>query len=154
SMEERSRTPRWISVRFRAWASTPPRRRSASASAGARCFSTRRPRESPDDIAAARTGGGGSSVLISTSWLACRDQTLPSMPRYLISERLSAGRSSPIAASVPYGPTVWPRGPSNDPGENPPMRHNKALIPSAARLMSSLRDIGYDLPNAVADLVD
>jgi hypothetical protein len=28
------------------------------------------------------------------------------------------------------------------------------LIPSAARLMESLRDIGYDLPAAVADLVD
>ena len=28
------------------------------------------------------------------------------------------------------------------------------LIPSARRLMESLRDIGYDLPAAVADLVD
>lgn len=28
------------------------------------------------------------------------------------------------------------------------------LVPSAQRLMSSLRDIGYDLPTAVADLVD
>jgi hypothetical protein len=28
------------------------------------------------------------------------------------------------------------------------------MIPSAARLMTSLRDIGYDLPSAVADLVD
>ena len=28
------------------------------------------------------------------------------------------------------------------------------LIPSARRLMESLRDIGYDLPSAVADLVD
>mgnify|MGYP001041560594 CR=1 FL=1 len=28
------------------------------------------------------------------------------------------------------------------------------LVPSAARLMHSLRDIGYDLPSAVADLVD
>src|SRR4051812_16087551 len=28
------------------------------------------------------------------------------------------------------------------------------LLPSAGRLMSSLRDIGYDLPSAVADLVD
>src|SRR5262249_19703988 len=34
------------------------------------------------------------------------------------------------------------------------MRHSKSLIPSAARLMTSLRDIGYDLPSAVADLVD
>ena len=28
------------------------------------------------------------------------------------------------------------------------------VIPSAKRLMWSLRDIGYDLPGAVADLVD
>ena len=28
------------------------------------------------------------------------------------------------------------------------------MIPSARRLMESLRDIGYDLPAAVADLVD
>ena len=28
------------------------------------------------------------------------------------------------------------------------------MIPSARRLMESLRDIGYDLPSAVADLVD
>src|SRR4051794_26665217 len=28
------------------------------------------------------------------------------------------------------------------------------MIPSARRLMASLRDIGYDLPAAVADLVD
>jgi len=28
------------------------------------------------------------------------------------------------------------------------------VVPSAGRLMSSLRDIGYDLPSAVADLVD
>src|SRR5829696_5680723 len=28
------------------------------------------------------------------------------------------------------------------------------VLPSAGRLMSSLRDIGYDLPAAVADLVD
>ena len=28
------------------------------------------------------------------------------------------------------------------------------MIPSARRLMSSLRDIGYDLPAAIADLVD
>jgi hypothetical protein len=36
------------------------------------------------------------------------------------------------------------------------MPHNNrtSLIPSAARLMTSLRDIGYDLPSAVADLVD
>src|SRR5690348_15752724 len=30
----------------------------------------------------------------------------------------------------------------------------RAVIPSAARLMTSLRDIGYDLPSAVADLID
>ena len=29
-----------------------------------------------------------------------------------------------------------------------------AVAPSAARLTTSLRDIGYDLPSAVADLVD
>src|SRR3954470_6898106 len=28
------------------------------------------------------------------------------------------------------------------------------VLPSAGRLMSSLRDIGYDLPSAVADLID
>lgn len=28
------------------------------------------------------------------------------------------------------------------------------VLPSAARLMTSLRDIGYDLASAVADLVD
>ena len=31
---------------------------------------------------------------------------------------------------------------------------HRTVIPSARRLMSSLRDIGYDLPAAVADLVD
>src|SRR3954470_12390663 len=30
----------------------------------------------------------------------------------------------------------------------------QTVVPSARRLMSSLRDIGYDLPAAVADLVD
>ena len=34
------------------------------------------------------------------------------------------------------------------------MPRNTTVIPSAARLMTSLRDIGYDLPSAVADLVD
>lgn len=34
------------------------------------------------------------------------------------------------------------------------MPRNSTVIPSAARLMTSLRDIGYDLPSAVADLVD
>ena len=28
------------------------------------------------------------------------------------------------------------------------------VVPSAGRLMTSLRDIGYDLPSAVADLAD
>lgn len=34
------------------------------------------------------------------------------------------------------------------------MPRRTTVIPSAFRLMSSLRDIGYDLPSAVADLVD
>ena len=34
------------------------------------------------------------------------------------------------------------------------MPHSTTVIPSAARLMTSLRDIGYDLPSAIADLVD
>ena len=34
------------------------------------------------------------------------------------------------------------------------MPRRTTMIPSAARLMTSLRDIGYDLPSAVADLVD
>lgn len=34
------------------------------------------------------------------------------------------------------------------------MPRRATVIPSAARLMTSLRDIGYDLPSAVADLVD
>src|SRR3954454_1729188 len=34
------------------------------------------------------------------------------------------------------------------------MPRRTTVIPSAARLMTSLRDIGYDLPGAVADLVD
>lgn len=34
------------------------------------------------------------------------------------------------------------------------MPRRSTVIPSAARLMTSLRDIGYDLPSAVADLVD
>src|SRR5262245_31681440 len=34
------------------------------------------------------------------------------------------------------------------------MPRSATVIPSAARLMTSLRDIGYDLPSAVADLVD
>ena len=34
------------------------------------------------------------------------------------------------------------------------MPSRRAVIPSAARLMTSLRDIGYDLPSAVADLID
>ena len=34
------------------------------------------------------------------------------------------------------------------------MPRSTTVIPSAARLMTSLRDIGYDLPSAVADLVD
>ncbi len=34
------------------------------------------------------------------------------------------------------------------------MPRSATLIPSAARLMTSLRDIGYDTPSAVADLVD
>lgn len=32
--------------------------------------------------------------------------------------------------------------------------HQREMIPSARRLMHSLRDVGYDLPSAVADLVD
>lgn len=32
--------------------------------------------------------------------------------------------------------------------------HDRTVIPSARRLMSSLRDIGYDTPAAIADLVD
>ena len=34
------------------------------------------------------------------------------------------------------------------------MHEHRVVIPSARRLMSSLRDIGYDLPAAIADLVD
>jgi hypothetical protein len=34
------------------------------------------------------------------------------------------------------------------------MPRKTTVIPSAARLMTSLRDIGYDLPSAVSDLVD
>ena len=34
------------------------------------------------------------------------------------------------------------------------MPRRTTVIPSAARLMTSLRDIGYDLPSAIADLVD
>lgn len=34
------------------------------------------------------------------------------------------------------------------------MQRRTTVIPSAARLMTSLRDIGYDLPSAVSDLVD
>src|SRR5215472_7661585 len=33
-------------------------------------------------------------------------------------------------------------------------RRRQELVPSAKRLISSLRDIGYDLPSAVADLID
>src|SRR5580692_11701656 len=33
-------------------------------------------------------------------------------------------------------------------------KKNHELIPSARRLMSSLRDMGYDFPSAVADIVD
>src|SRR3954452_10229298 len=33
-------------------------------------------------------------------------------------------------------------------------RQYQTILPSAGRLMSSLRDIGYDLPSAIADLVD
>ena len=40
------------------------------------------------------------------------------------------------------------------PTEVAPMPRRTTVIPSAARLMTSLRDIGYDLPSAVADLVD
>ena len=32
--------------------------------------------------------------------------------------------------------------------------HQREMIPSARRLMHSLRDVGYDLPSAVADLID
>ena len=35
-----------------------------------------------------------------------------------------------------------------------PSRASAAITPSAARLTESLRDIGYDFPAAVADLVD
>src|SRR4051794_40631057 len=35
-----------------------------------------------------------------------------------------------------------------------PMPRRTTVIPSAARMMTSLRDIGYDLPSAIADLVD
>jgi Histidine kinase-, DNA gyrase B-, and HSP90-like ATPase len=34
------------------------------------------------------------------------------------------------------------------------MPRRTTVIPSAARLMTSLRDIGYDLPSAIADLID
>ncbi|HZK78621.1 MAG TPA: ATP-binding protein, partial [Gemmatimonadaceae bacterium] len=34
------------------------------------------------------------------------------------------------------------------------MPRRTTVIPSAARLMTSLRDIGYDLPSAVADIID
>lgn len=34
------------------------------------------------------------------------------------------------------------------------MTHDILVIPSARRMMGSLRDIGYDLPSAVADLID
>ncbi len=33
-------------------------------------------------------------------------------------------------------------------------RRSSAITPSAARLTESLRDIGYDFPSAVADIVD
>ena len=35
-----------------------------------------------------------------------------------------------------------------------PARRSSAITPSAARLTESLRDIGYDFPSAVADIVD
>src|ERR1700685_3922986 len=35
-----------------------------------------------------------------------------------------------------------------------PIRRSSAITPSAARLTESLRDIGYDFPSAVADIVD
>ena len=35
-----------------------------------------------------------------------------------------------------------------------PTSRSSAITPSAARLTESLRDIGYDFPAAVADIVD
>ena len=35
-----------------------------------------------------------------------------------------------------------------------PAARSTAITPSAARLTESLRDIGYDFPAAVADIVD
>ena len=35
-----------------------------------------------------------------------------------------------------------------------PTSRSSAITPSAARLTESLRDIGYDFPSAVADIVD
>src|SRR5262245_47606653 len=37
---------------------------------------------------------------------------------------------------------------------DPMETEHRTVIPSARRLMTSLRDIGYDLPASIADLVD
>jgi hypothetical protein len=39
-------------------------------------------------------------------------------------------------------------------GNRLPVRNSSAITPSAARLTESLRDIGYDFPSAIADIVD
>ena len=48
-----------------------------------------------------------------------------------------------------WGPSSTVQG-----GNKVPVHNSSAITPSAARLTESLRDIGYDFPSAIADIVD
>ena len=109
----------------------------------------------------ATTHAAGSCDSTCTASPAATDPTPPSTTRCSTSGRWSAAPAPRAAASARSAATAPPaRAPTP-----PPQLQLEAelrdrldgtapLIPSARRLMASLRDIGYDLPAAVADLVD
>src|SRR5215469_13712279 len=74
-------------------------------------------------------------------------------------EALALGPRGRGASAGQYNPGTrrvrsWGTSSTVHGGERMPTSRSSAITPSAARLTESLRDIGYDFPAAVADIVD
>ena len=107
-----------------------------------------------------RIDDAGSSGLTSISSPARPGPTRSSTTPFSITARWSAAPDGRAAMSAPSVERCAARGgagvasAADSAGGVRGCRVEPTVIPSAARLMTSLRDIGYDLPSAVADLVD
>ena len=152
----RSPRPSSSCANFPEWVITWPTPSWHSVSVAARSSSTRTPRGSSAASAIERRRPGGSCGSTCTSWPVAMGPMLTSTMRCSISAHRSAAQDARSARSVPLSViaqrTERPR--STDEVHSVPLSNselsaspqNLTIIPSARRLMESLRDIGTSSP--------